>query len=170
MAADPANDLVSARIVRILPSEDSAAVVLEAEDKKFVIVVGIFEAAALMRELRQDRPERPLTHDVIQYLMTGFDIRVSRIVISAIVNGVFCGTLVLERDRDGGGGMKDEVRLDIRASDSLVLALKTKSPIWVARRVLDDVEDMSSYLDQIDQELSEDADTPGGDATGSGED
>lgn len=142
-------DLLPAAVERVLPLRDSAAVVLQAGEKKFMIFVGSHEAMALQRELMGHRTERPLTHDVISYLMTGFDIQVAKVVISSIVNNVFCATLVLDRDRDDGSGAKDEVRLDIRASDAMVIARKTGVDIWVTRRVLDAVEDATGPLEQI---------------------
>lgn len=161
MPSDPGLELLPATVERVLPFRDSAAVVLRAEEKPFMIFVGRYEAQAIMRELEGERTERPLTHDVITYVLTGFDIKVSRIVVSSIVNSVFCATLILTRD----GADPEEVRLDIRASDSLVLALKTGVPIWVARRVHDQVEDVTEALERIDAHFSdgdaEDEGTPG---------
>jgi len=149
MSPDPGLDLLTAEVDRVLPFRDSAAVVLRVESKPFMIFVGRYEAQALMRVRDGQRTERPLTHDVIAYILTGFDIEVNRVVISSIVNGVFCSTLVLKRD----GPEPEEVRLDIRASDSLVIALKTGVPILVARRVVDDVEDVTGVLERIDAQF-----------------
>ena len=82
--------------------------------------------------------------------MTGFDIVVDRVVVSSIVRGVFCATLVLRRE----GPDSEEVRLDIRASDSLVIALKQGVPLWVARRVWDAVEDVTEALERIDAHIA----------------
>jgi bifunctional DNase/RNase len=164
MASDPGVDLVPARIDRILPFRDMSAVVLEAAGKKFMIMVGQYEAFALMREIRGEKPDRPLTHDVIGYLLTGFDIEVRRVVISSLVNDVFCATLVLAQ---AGEPARPEVRLDIRASDSLVIAKKTGTPISVTRRVLDQVEDVTQALLRIDEHFA----TEGGTAeSGDGDD
>lgn len=150
MPSDPGLELLPATVERVLPFRDSAAVVLRAEGKPFMIFVGRYEAQAIIRELEGERTERPLTHDVITYVLTGFDIKVERIVVSSIVNSVFCSTLILARD----GADSEEVRLDIRASDSLVLALKTGVPIWVARRVHEQVEDVSEALERIDAQFA----------------
>jgi len=145
--------------MRILSLRDSAAVVLSAEDKRFLIFVGPYEAEAIRREIREIRVERPLTHDVITYLMTGFDIEVAKVVISAIVGNIFCATLVCRQSRDDETEATNEVRLDIRASDAMILALKTKNQIWLARRVYDAVEDLTEILDDIDRQFR---DAPGG--------
>ena len=163
MSEGAANDLLPGDVVRILSFRDSAAVVLEASDKKFLIFVGPYEAEAIKREMRGTKVERPLTHDVVAYVMTGFDINVAKVVVSSIVSNIFCATLVLNRARDDNPDAKDEVRLDIRASDAIILALKTDNQIWISRQVIDAVEDVSDALEQIDQQFqtSDDDDIPG---------
>ncbi len=153
MNAKSGADLVPARVSRVLPFRDSAAVVLVAEGKSFLIYVGLNEASAIVRELQGERPDRPLTHDLLAYVLTGFDIAVTNVVVSSIVNGVFCATVVLAQSRPDG--TRAEVRLDARASDSLVLALKSKAALLVTRRVLDEVEDVASLLSEIDTKLAE---------------
>ncbi len=143
-------DLVKVEVKKVIgPVRDTAAVLLGNDEKVFMIFVGIYEAAAIIRELRHETTERPLTHDVIRSILVGFDIEVRRVIISSIVNNVFCATLALERTASGGeGGLRDEVRIDLRASDSIVLALKTQADIWVSRRVFDAVEDVKSQLEE----------------------
>jgi hypothetical protein len=158
MSHDPGPRLIPATVERVLPFRDSAGVVLDCGGKKFMIFVGMFEAAAIMRELRGERTERPLTHDVIAYVMTGFDIEVTQVVISSIVSHVFCATLIL-RQR---GPEPQEVRLDLRASDALVIALKVSSGISVTQRVLDEVDDVTETLQTMDERLAE-AEAEGGD-------
>lgn len=146
MAHDPL-ELVPVSIVKVLPFRDSAAVVLEGGEKTFLIFVGLSEGAAMMRELEGRPSERPLTHDLVGYLFTAFDIEVRKIVLSSIVDGVFCATLSLAQDF---GGAPREVRLDVRASDSMVIALKTGSELYATRRVLDGVEDVRSTLEGLE--------------------
>jgi len=153
MGAQEDNHLVKGEVVRILSFRDSAGVVLEADSKRFLIFVGPYEADAIKREMRGLRTERPLTHDVIAYILQGFNIQVKKLVVSSIVNNIFCATLVLDRTRDDQSEMVEEVRLDIRASDAIILALKTGNTIWVTRQVLDTVEDVSDALEEIDRQF-----------------
>lgn len=152
MPSDPANELIPVDVERVLQFRDSAAVVLRGPEKHFMIFVGVHESMAIQREMQGRRPERPLTHDVISYVFQGFDITVRKVVISSIVNNVFCATLVLEQEVEGAAS--NEVRLDIRASDSLVIALKSESKIWVTRRVMDAVEDVTQTLAEIDEQYA----------------
>lgn len=153
MAADTGKDLVSARVKRILPFRDSAAVLLEGGGKAFLIFIGLPEAMAIARILEGETPERPLTHELLAYVMGAFDIEVKKVVISSIVEGVFCATLSLEQKVDGRPA--EELRIDARASDSIAIALRHQQPIWVTRRVLDEVEDVTEAMKPIEAELDE---------------
>jgi hypothetical protein len=163
-------ELVKVEVKRVIgPVRDTAAVLLGNDEKVFMIFVGIYEAAAIIRELQHEKTERPLTHDLIKSVLVGFDIVVKKVIISSIVNNVFCATLVLEREApgagDGGATLKDEVRIDLRASDSIVIALKTASEIWVSRKVFEAVEDVKSQLQEHEKTFSgeeEDPESEGG--------
>jgi hypothetical protein len=152
MAEDPGLELVEVAIERVIGFRESAAaaVVLRHSDKKFLIFVGPTEGAAVQRELAGQRSDRPATHDLLDYVLRGFDVEVKRIVVSSIVNNVFCATVILTQ-KGQDGGPSNEVRLDARASDSIVIALKAKVPLWVTRRVLEAVEDATEQLKLLDE-------------------
>jgi uncharacterized protein len=147
MPGDSGTELVEVAIERVIGFRESqaAAVVLAHPEKKFLIFVGPSEGAAVQRELSHQRADRPATHDLLDYVMKGFDIEVKRVVISTILNNVFCATVILVQ-KGQGGTPSHEVRLDARASDSIVIALKAKVPLQVTRRVLDAVEDAAPHL------------------------
>jgi len=50
---------------------------------------------------------------------------------------------------------KKIVEIDARPSDSIVLALQLKRPIYVARAVFDSVEDMTEDLERVLREQAE---------------
>lgn len=139
------------RIKRVLPpTNHGTAVLLGTDEKTFVMFIGMYEGAAILRELNDEKPPRPLTHELLAYVMSGFDITVKQIIISEIVNDTFCATLILEQPlRDAEGQeteLRKEVRIDARPSDCLVLALKTKKQIWATEKVLDKVRDVSEGI------------------------
>lgn len=133
------------------PIEGGAAVFLVGRKKAFVVFVGLFEATAIVKEMQKQTTIRPLTHDLLHNILVGFDIEVKRVIISKIVDNTFCATLVLEQkllDTTGQwGGKRQEVYIDARASDSIIVALKTGKEIWVSREVYEKVEDVSGQLD-----------------------
>ena len=153
--------LIKARIEKVveaMPKEH--AVVLRADSKAFLIYVGQVEAVAIHRELLGERSQRPLPHDLARNILTAFDIEVRKIVVSSIVNDVFCATLLLTQVSPFGGESphRTEVRLDLRASDAMILALKSGSDIWVTQDVLDKVQDVAMFLKDSDE-----GGTPAGD-------
>ncbi|HZU97081.1 MAG TPA: bifunctional nuclease family protein [Planctomycetota bacterium] len=139
------------RIKKVLgPTNTGTAVLLGNDQKTFVMFIGIYEGAAIIRELNGESPARPLTHELMSYVMAGFSIEVKQIVISDIVDNTFCATLVLEQKCVNGGGdwngKRNEVRIDARPSDCLVIALKEKKDIYATQAVLDKVRDISEEI------------------------
>jgi len=145
-------ELIKARIDRVIGTTgQDYAVVLTAETKSFLVFVGQPEVAAIYRELKGLAMQRPMAHDVIVNTLRGFDIDVRMIVISSIVESVFCATLLLRQGQNGEEGIAtNDVRLDLRASDAMIVALKTGSQLWVSREILDSVEDVSALLPDDD--------------------
>jgi bifunctional DNase/RNase len=139
------------RIKKVLgPTNTGTAVLLGNEEKTFVMFIGIYEGAAIIRELNGESPARPLTHELLSYVLSGFSIEVKQIIISDIVDNTFCATLVLEQkctdEKDDWNGKRNEVRIDARPSDCLVLALKEKKDLYVTQSVLDKVRDISEEI------------------------
>lgn len=148
-------DLVPLTIKRVIASTgEEFAIVLEAPDKTFLIFVGQAEAFAIYRELKGTPTRRPLSHDLLANILQGFDIRVAKVAISSIVESTFCATLLLVQDADPeatGPARRRELRLDLRASDAMIVALKAKHPLFATRDVVDQVEDVSELLDQSEE-------------------
>ena len=93
------------------PTSAGTAVILGNEKKSFVMFVGLYEGAALVREINGEIPARPLTHELISYIFTGFDIEVKQIIISDIINNTYCATLILEQKVPQGAG--DQVAVNV---------------------------------------------------------
>ncbi|MBN1418085.1 MAG: bifunctional nuclease family protein [Planctomycetes bacterium] len=145
-------ELEKVAIKRIIgPTPSGAAILLGNEKKTFVVFVGFYEATALLREINHEKPPRPMTHDLLQSIFIGFDIRLKQLIVSSIVDNTFCATLILEQkvtDRDGEWvGKRNEVRIDARPSDCLVLAMKNGVEIFVTREVFEQVQDVSHMTD-----------------------
>ncbi len=142
------------------PTPNGAAVLLGNDEKTFVIFIGFYEAAALIREINTEAPARPLTHELVQNVFIGFGVSVKNVVISSIIDNTFCATLVLQQDlaedTEGQewGGKRNEVRIDSRPSDCLVLALKNKVDILVSDEVFSQVQDVSQMAQEVESNLA----------------
>ena len=152
-------DLEKVKIKRIIgPTPSGAAVLLGNDVKTFVVFVGLYEAAALIREINQEVPARPLTHELIQNIFLGFDVGVKHVVISSILENTFCATLILEQNVSNDGeewrDRRNEVRIDARPSDCFVLALKNKVDVFVTKEVFDQVQDVTKMTDEVEGSLA----------------
>jgi bifunctional DNase/RNase len=152
-------NLEKVKIRRIIgPTPSGAAILLGNDKKTFVVFVGFYEAAALIREINHETPARPLTHELIQSIFLGFDLEVKKVIVSSIIDNTFCATLVLQQKvGEGSGewiGKRNEVRIDARPSDCLVLALKNNVDIFVTPEVFEQVQDVSKMTGDLEGNLA----------------
>ena len=99
-------------------------------DKVLPIYIGPAEAASIAYALENVKAIRPLTIDLMKLLIEGTRSKVKRINITAIRNDTFFAEIILETD-------SKIVSIDARPSDSVALAIRTNSPIYVAEEVMD---------------------------------
>jgi len=112
--------------------EDLYAVVLSCEGWESTVLpifIGQFEAVAIQSALEGVRMRRPMTHDLIANILDAVGVSVEKVTIDALVDNLFTATIVL---KDGGGR---RWHIDARPSDSIAIALRTSSPIYVADRL-----------------------------------
>ena len=96
--------------------------------------------------INQVKKERPLTHDLIGLILKGLEASIERVLINDVDEGTFFARIILRMENELG---KKIIELDARPSDSIVLALQMKKPIFAANKVLENVEDMSEILERI---------------------
>ena len=101
------------------------------------------------------KKDRPLTHDLIGSMLLGLGAQIDHVVVNDAREGTFFARILLRMDNELG---KKIVELDARPSDSIVLALQQKRPIYVARAVFDGVDDMSEILDKVLKQQAEESD------------
>jgi bifunctional DNase/RNase len=93
------------------------------------IWIGQFEAEAITVELQEIPPQRPFTHDLIKSVIRELGGKVVHILVNELRNDVFYAKLVV--DVDGR-----QIEIDSRPSDAIAVAIRTKSPIFVADSVM----------------------------------
>ncbi len=153
-------ELEKVDIKRIIgPTPSGAAVLLGNDKKTFVVFIGFYEAAALIREINNEVPARPLTHELIQNICIGFDVEVTKVIISSIIENTFCATLFLrqklaENGTEDWAGRRNEVRIDARPSDCFVLALKNSVDLFVTSDVFEQVPDVTNMAEEVEGTLS----------------
>jgi len=145
--------VVEVQVRGVLPTANGCAVFLGNEQKVFVIYVDHSVGAAITMFLRNTPKERPLTHDLIGHIFAGFGVRVERVVINDLRNSTYFARLILRAENELG---KKIVEIDARPSDCIALAVQQKSPIYVATKVFNAVEDMSEVLKRMNEQSEED--------------
>lgn len=120
--------------VLIRETDDTHIVELREVDGEriFPIVIGFHEAAAIERRLMGQMPPRPQTHELLASVIDEMGGSVERVLISDLKNHTFYAIL---RVRQG----KELREIDARPSDAIALGAATDVPIFVERRVLEEV-------------------------------
>lgn len=105
------------------------------------IWIGLLEATAMATELEGITMARPMTHDLLRNLLGELGATVEAIEVTDLRDNTYYALIHLEV-----GGQ--QLAIDCRPSDAISLALRTKSPIYVAKKVLES----SSVLQQMEED------------------
>lgn len=149
------SDVVEVSIKGLMPTANGCAVFLGNDEKTFVIYVDPSVGSAISMTINGVKKERPLTHDLIGHLLMGFEIALERVIINDVNEGTYFARVILHMQNELG---RKFLELDARPSDSIVLAIQQKRPIFVSRRVFDVVEDMSEILERVLKQQKEEKD------------
>ncbi|MDO8444792.1 MAG: bifunctional nuclease family protein [Deltaproteobacteria bacterium] len=96
------------------------------------IWIGILEASAIAAELEKITLSRPMTHDLLNNIIYTLGAQVIRIEVNDIKDNTFYATVFLKKGRG-----KKEIAVDARPSDAIALALRSDSPIFVSKKVIE---------------------------------
>jgi bifunctional DNase/RNase len=142
------NDVIPVEIRGILPANSGCAIFVGNEEKVFVIQVEHNMGAVIGMFLRDTPKERPLTHDLIASIFKGFHISVERAVITDLKNSTYFARLILQQQNELG---RKILEIDARPSDCLALVTAQKRPLFVSSSLFGQVEDMSKWLEEINE-------------------
>lgn len=129
------------------PSSNVPIVILrDIQSQLFLpIWIGVFEANAIALRLEGIEPPRPMTHDLLRAAFEQLGGTVEKIVISDLRESTFFAIIhVRNQERS--------LAIDARPSDAIALALRTQSPIFVLRSVLDKAQAVDLATDATDEE------------------
>lgn len=146
------NDVVPVEIRGILPAPTGCAIFIGNDEKVFVIQVENNMGMVISMFMRDAPKERPLTHDLMALIFEGFGISVERVVVTELRSSTYFARLILKQENELG---KKLVEVDARPSDCIALAVARKRPIFVARNLFDQVEDMSEMLAKMNENSDE---------------
>jgi len=139
-------DNIAVTIKGLMPTANGCAVFIGNDDKTFVIYVDPSVGSAISMTINGVKKERPMTHDLVGHMLLGFAISLERVIINDVNEGTYFARIILHMQNELG---RKFLELDARPSDSIVLALQQKRPIFVAPKVFAAVEDMSEILERV---------------------
>lgn len=124
------------------PVTKTPIVILKDSENKvnLPIWIGLLEATAIATELEGIKMARPMTHDLLRNLLSDLGGTVERVEITDLRENTYFALIHI---RIAGV----DRAIDSRPSDAISLALRTKSPIYVAKGVLE----ASSVLQQVEE-------------------
>lgn len=127
------NKLIEVEVYQILIDESVKAPVVVLKEKGgeriLPIWIGQAEAVSIAYALEEIVTERPLTHDLIKLIIDGFGARLEKVVINDLKENTYFARLIFKIN-------STIISIDARPSDSIAIALRTKSPIYVSGKVL----------------------------------
>jgi bifunctional DNase/RNase len=138
-----------------MPSNQPIVLLKEAQGERYLpIWIGMTEATAIAAAQTEERPPRPLTHDLFKDVIEALGVRLRTVNIVALRDGIFFADLVFSNG----------VEVSARPSDSIALALRTGARIFASEEVVreagviipedpeHEVEKFREFLDQISPE------------------
>ena len=94
------------------------------------IWIGKPEADSIALALGKIATPRPLTHDLIKNMVNNLKMKITRIVVTEILDNTYYALIFLSDS-------KNELSIDSRPSDAIALALRVSAPIFVEESVLE---------------------------------
>ncbi len=99
-------------------------------ERRIPIIIGGFEAQAIVVKLENLDLPRPLTHDLFKKFADAFNISIIEIMIYKLEEGVFFSKLVCNNG-------EKEYSIDSRTSDAVAIALRFGCPIFITEEILE---------------------------------
>ena len=114
-------------------------------ERKLPIVIGTNEAQSIAIAIEKEiKPPRPLTHDLFKNFCVRFDIKIKKVIIHKLLDGVFYSSVICERD-----GIEEII--DSRSSDAIALAIRFEAPIYTYENILE----KAGVVIQVEKEIEE---------------
>ena len=118
--------------IQVHPVSGQRVLVLKQEQAEtyLPIWIGPVEADSIALKLEGQQLPRPLTHDLMESMISDLGAIVSRVIVSDIKDHTFFAKVVLQRNGT-------TIERDSRTSDAVALAVRSDAPIFAASHVVD---------------------------------
>jgi len=150
---DGGNDLLRVEIGGLIKDNRENPIVLlkgVENDEVLPIWIGHAEAMSIDLQLQGKSFDRPLTHDLLKTAVESLGATVVKVAVTDLKDNIFFAKIFIQRG-------SEVIAIDARPSDSIALAVRTRSPIFVARSVFENhknaVENDQDLRESTDEEL-----------------
>ena len=103
---------------------------LEGGGRSLSIVVGGFEAQAILLPIQEVKSDRPMTHDLLRNVIDRLGAEVESVTIDDLWNDVYYARIHLYK-------AGERFAIDSRPSDAIAMAVRFDAPLSIAERVFD---------------------------------
>jgi len=128
-------------VVLNLVTHSPIVILKSKKDEILPIVIGIFEAQAILMVLEKSSFPRPLTHDLIKNIIEILGGKITKVEIYSIKENIYFANLIIEYNG------KTE-KIDCRPSDGIALALRFGADIYADENLLEKAEIIKYYEGQ----------------------
>ena len=128
------SELIQVSFEKIMQTRSYTVVILSARDKRFAIYTEASIGKALQLYLTGGEKPRPLTHDLMDMVFKGLNVRIKQVVINDLQDTVYFARLYLEQEMSE---LRHIVEIDARPSDCITLALMNNVPVYCTHEVLE---------------------------------
>ncbi len=127
-------ELIPVTFEKVLSTRTYTCVVLVTDKHRFAIYTDPASGKAMQAYLSSTTRARPDTHDLLNQIFRGLDIKLKQIVINDLEDTIYFGRLFIEQQI---GDVLHIVEIDARPSDCITLALQHKVPVFCSTSVLE---------------------------------
>jgi uncharacterized protein len=127
-------ELVPITFNKIMQSRSYTVIVLGTELKRFAIYTDPSVGKTIQSNLNQEHKTRPFTHDLMDSIFKGLEIKPLQVVITDVQDTIYFAKLYLEQQ---SGENKTILEIDARPSDCITLALLNNIPVFCRKDVLE---------------------------------
>lgn len=128
------SQLIQLSFDKIMQTRAYTVIILIGDNKRFAIYTDPSVGRSIQMLLTEVEKPRPLTHDLMDLIFEGMNIRVKQVVINDVQDTVYFARLFLEQER---GDVRQIVEVDARPSDCIIIALMNNAPLYCTKETLE---------------------------------
>lgn len=126
--------IVPIQFEKIVLAKTYSCIVLASDEKRFGIFTSSVTGQLIQQYLTKSLKPRPMTHDLVENIFRGLDVKVKHVIINDVQDTLFFGRIFLEQKLNE---MQHIIEIDARPSDCITLALMHKSPLYCTTLVIE---------------------------------